>query len=150
MQDKTVAGFVAGLIGGIAMNIKDYIVVFLLNWEDELYLEWGAMMIYGRFSENLAEAIFAQLGQLFFTGILGILFSVLIIRLGTKRYLIKGFIYGISVWFTIYAISIIFQVPNLAENTFNATVSNLIGAAIYGLVTAEVFKRLSNLNLEEK
>ncbi|WP_408954709.1 hypothetical protein [Natroniella sp. ANB-PHB2] len=150
MQDKTIAGFIAGLVGGIAMNIKDYITVFLLNWEEELYFEWGAMMIYGRFPENLSEVILAQLAHLFFAGLLGGLFSVLIIRLDTKRYLIKGFIYGTAAWFIIYAISILLKVPNLMEHTFNATLSNLSGAIIYGLVTAESFKRLLNLNLEEK
>ena len=142
MHDVKVAGFIAGIIGGILMSIQDYIAVFLLQIEQELYLEWGSVMIFGRLPENLAEMAFGQLAHAFFAGFLGIAFAY-IVRNNMNRYLIRGVVFGVFSWFAIYSLSLMFRLPALTTHTFNATVSNLTGSITYGLVTAESFRRLA-------
>ena len=143
INDKITKGFIAGLTGGIVMNIVDYIIY--LNFDDELYLEWGAIVIFGRLPENILEIIIAQISQLFFAGFLGIVYIYLINKLSSKNHLFTGLIYGIMVWFVIYAISLAFRLPHLTTHSLAAILSNSLGSILYGVTLVLILQRLYSL-----
>jgi hypothetical protein len=148
MKDRVVAGFISGLAAGVAMNAVDWIS-YVLKLYDERLLDWAAVVTFGRLPNNLAEVIFAQAGQIVFSGFLGILFAFIIPKLRSGNYLIKGWIYGVVVNQSLYAFAIAFKLPDLTVHTFYATVSHLISASVYGLVLTYTFKRLikDNINI---
>ncbi|MBS4026654.1 MAG: hypothetical protein KGZ96_13450 [Clostridia bacterium] len=141
MKDRVVAGLISGLIAGVAMNVIDWIG-YILKLYDERLLDWAAVVTYGRLPNNIAEIIFAQAGQIVFSGLLGILFAYIIPKLRSENYLLKGWIYGVVMNQSLYAFAIAFKLPDLTVHTFNATVSHLISASVYGLVLTYTFKRL--------
>lgn len=84
-------GFIAGIIAGLVLNTINFISYYLFHFAKLRYLDFAAIIIYGRKPVNTFEAVFAQLGQLAFTGFLGIVFAYLITKLlNSKNYLLKG------------------------------------------------------------
>ena len=68
MKDRFTKGLIAGLIGGIAMNLIDYIFFYLFNFSKERLLDFGAETIFGHRASTLIETVIAQSGQLMFAG----------------------------------------------------------------------------------
>jgi len=142
LKDRVSAGFIGGIIAGIAMNIVDYISYYVGDRE-HLY-DWAAIVIFGKLPASFGEIIFAQISQLFFAGLLGILFSYFLLRLTSVNYLLKGWIYGLAAWFFIYALAIIFRLPDLETHSLGSVVSHFISASIYGLALGETLHRINN------
>lgn len=146
MKDRITAGFIAGFTGGIAMNIFDWIVNAFYGQKEYLY-SWASVVIYGRIPNNTWEIVFSQIGQLFFTGILGIIFAYYLLKLTSGNYLFKGWIYGIIVWFGIYALSIILRLPTLSTHSAVTVTSHFLGSSLYGLLLGEMLHQLSKREL---
>jgi hypothetical protein len=144
LKDRVTAGFIAGIVAGVAMNVIDYIS-FYINFSQELLHHWAAVMIYGRLPASIPESAFAQLGQLMFSGFLGIIFAYILLRLTSGNYLLKGWIYAVLMWFGIYALTILFRVPFLQRHTLGTVVTTFVSASIYGLILAEMLHRLQKV-----
>lgn len=144
VKDRISAGFFSGIIAGLAMNIVDW-SGYIFNFYDERLLNWASVVTLGRLPNTLGETIFAQIEQIFFTGFLGIPFAYILLKIKSGNLLMKGWIYGILANEAIYAIAILYRIPNLETHTFAATISHAISASIYGLVLAYVLNRLDKV-----
>ena len=134
LKDSMIIGFISGCIGGIAMNVVDWIG-YLVGFHDERLLDWGAVTIFGRLANNLPEAIFAQVGQILFGGLVGILYTLVILKLAAGNHPIKGWIYGFLTWFFIYSISIMYDLPHMdTHESVSIPVTHFLSASTYGLV----------------
>jgi len=140
-KDRVSAGFLAGIIAGIAMNIVDWIGSGIGLYEERL-LNWSAIALYGRLPINAIEIVFAQISQLFFSGFIGLLIASMFLRLTSENYLVKGWIFGVLAWFGLYALSSAMRLPTLETHEFNAVFSHFISASIYGIVFVLVLNRL--------
>lgn len=141
MKDRITAGFISGIVGGIAMSIVDW-VGYLLGLYEEQLLDWASASILGKLPTTTYETIWSQLGQIFFCGFLGIVFSYLLLKLTSGNYLIKGWLFGVLAWFSIYALSIAIRLPFMHVHNLPATVSHFIAASIYGLTLAQTLAYL--------
>ena len=135
IQDRLVAGFLAGVAGGIVMNTYVQIAWFL-NVTQVRYLDWAAVLLYGHRPHGVGDAIFAQIVQIVFTGILGILFAYLIPLITSRYYLFRGFIFGLSVWFLIYSFTLLYDLQGIVPLELLTAAVDFFGAGIYGLVVA--------------
>ena len=134
--------FLAGLTGGIVMNLYSFILV-ALNWTEMPFYKWAAIIILGKDDVGGTIAVvLGVIGHLIFTSLIGIGFSYLIPRLESRYLLFKGWVYAICVWFVIYGFSMLFKVQGIIPILPKTAVSNFFGASIYGLVTAFVAGRL--------
>jgi len=143
-MDRTFRGTIAGIAGGICMDVWDLISHYYFHFGSFRYLDWAAMMIYGEPPENIYETIISLITQILWGGFLGIIFAFLITKISSRGYLIKGAFYGFIVCFMIFSLPVLFQVPHLYQTGPNTQLAHVIGAIIYGLVTAAVLKRLDN------
>lgn len=141
LNDRVTRGFIAGVAGGAAMSVLN-LLSYLLGIAEILYLDWAATLIYGYRYATAAEAAVAQAGQLFFCGLAGILFAALIPWMSSRNFYFKGIVWGLAIWFSVYAITALFKVSPLIPIKVDTVLSNIIGAAFYGLVLAWVMKRL--------
>jgi hypothetical protein len=136
-----VIGFTAGVIAGLTMNILD-LVLHLLNIPKLLFLDWAAITIYGSRPDSLQEAALAFGVQLFFGGLLGIVFAYLLPLFKSRYHLFKGFVFGVTAWFVIHGLVIMFNYEGLRTISFATALTDLIGSAVFGVVVAFVFKQL--------
>lgn len=141
MRDRFTRGFIAGLAAGIVMNIFSFLS-FALNWVEVRFLDWAGMFIFGRQPEGVVEVTLSLTGQLFFTALLGVIFAYLVSITSSKNYIFKGLTFGLAVWFSTYAIAILFRVPTLTRFGVDTVTSNIVGALLYGLVLALMQKWL--------
>lgn len=142
LQDRVVRGFLAGLAGGIVMNLYSF-AQLKLNWTEMPFYKWTAIIILGKEDVGGAIAIvLGVLGHLIFTSLIGIGFSYLIPHKQSRYLLFKGWIYAISIWFIIYGLSLLFKVQGIIPILPKTAIANFFGASLYGLVTAFVSAKL--------
>lgn len=142
ITDRFTRGLLAGIIAGIITKAYD-ILAYYLNFSTFRWLDVAGIITYGRKPLSTVEAIFATLSTWFFHALLGVIFVYLIQRLfSSDNLFLKGWFYGVTCWFLIYALIIIFKVPEFSIIPLKTSVSNFIGASIWGLVLAAVLQRL--------
>lgn len=57
-----------------------------------------------------------------------------------ENHLFKSWVFGVSIWFITYAITLLFGVPELAFIPLETTISNFIGASLWGILSSFVLK----------
>ncbi len=138
LKDRFTRGFIAGAAAGILQDVIDY-VLYLLRIVELRYLDWAAIILFRHEQANgFSETSFALVAELFFSGILGIAFAYLIPRITSRNYFFKGWLYGVTVWFAIYSIMVLFQVRGLHAVDFSTAVADFITSSVYGLALAAV------------
>lgn len=144
LEDRFTRGFFAGVVGALAMSVVSYTSFYLFHFTEMRLFDYAAVIIYGHKVSVLWEAIFAQLAQFVFAGIMGVLFAYLITKLTSKNYLLKGWIFGISVWFFLFAIGTLYRLPHLFRIAPESAFTNFIASSFYGLVLAQTLHWLDN------
>jgi len=140
-NDRLAKGFIAGLAGGVAMNIIN-LISYYLNIAELRYLDWAALLIYGTKPYSAVEAVFAQMAQLIFVSVLGVILAYLMPVVTSKNYLLRGWLYGSLVWFSVYGLSYLFKMQATIPLRIDTAFSDLISASVFGLVTVEILRRL--------
>ena len=146
MDDRITTGFIVGLVGGVLMSIVNTISYYL-GITELLYLDWAAVMIFGYRATTLVENVISQGGQLFFSGLVGSIFVMLIPLIKSKNLYFKGWLFSMLVWFGSYALMSILEVTPLIPIGADTVLSNIVTASFYGLVLAYGTKRLFRNNI---
>jgi len=139
LRDRLARGLAAGLAGGVAMNVFN-LISYYLGVAELRFLDWSALVIYGVKPLSVAEAVFAQLAQLFLVGFLGVVFAYLIPMISSVNLLLRGWLYGSMIWFLLYGISMLFKLKGTIPLYLDTAASDFVCASIYGLVMAEVLR----------
>ncbi len=145
-MDRFTRGFVAGAVAAV-FEFLVALTLYYFNFTKLLWQDFASVLIYGRKPLLFWERVFAELSVWFFAGLMGIFLAYIIRSTGNSNYLFKGFVFAQAVWFTSFAITVLFDVPEFRIITFKTTISNFILAAIWGLITAEILQRLDNRSL---
>lgn len=142
IRDRFTRGMLAGIVAGIITKVYD-LLAFSFHFSTLRWFDFSGIMIYGKKPLNLWEQIFATLGVWFFHAILGVIFVLLIQRLvSSDNLFLKGWLYGVAWWFIIYAIAHLYKVPQLVLVPLKTSVSNFVGASIWGVTLAAVVRWL--------
>ncbi|KUO53409.1 MAG: hypothetical protein APF76_09210 [Desulfitibacter sp. BRH_c19] len=144
IKDRVTRGMIAGFVAGVVTKVYD-LLAFYFGISTLRWLDFAGIMMYGELPVFLSYQIFATLGTLFFHALLGIVFVILIQRLLTSNnMLLKGWFFGVSLWFIILAVFHLFKVPELNFVPLKTTVSSFVGASIWGLTMAKIVHWLDN------
>ncbi len=144
LGDRLTRGFVAGMIAAIVTNIYGFIA-YAFKLSTLRYPDWLGIIMFNHAPPfNSFQMIWAILVHLIFGGITGTIFVYLIPQVTSKNLLFKGWLFGTSVFLIIYSLDLVLQLEGLENMPIKTTLSDFIGASIYGLVLAEVTKWLTN------
>ncbi|MDW7674028.1 MAG: hypothetical protein SCK28_05770 [Bacillota bacterium] len=143
-MDRFHRGLIAGIAGGVIMNILSLYSFHILNFTDRRFLDWSSVVMFGHLPNNFIETIIALFAQLLWSGFLGIVFAYFIPLVTSRGYLIKGAFFGFITGFVLYGISILFKLPGFTVVSTNTVLSQSIGGVIWGLVTAYTLYLLDN------
>lgn len=142
IEDRFTRGFVAGIIGGIAMNVVSFISI-MLNIVKITYADWGGKMIFGQKPRHAMESLVGLLGQTFFCGILGILFAYLILVVSAKNMVFKGWVFGLTCWFLLYSLAVLANLTDISILYLDTALSDIVTTSVYGISLGLVFKWLT-------
>jgi len=144
MADRLTRGFIAGISGGIAANAFN-LFLGAAGLSTLRFIDWTGIVMYDHTPPfTLGETLFAFIGQLIFTGGLGVMFIFLIPSINSKNLLFKGWLWGVSIWFIIDGITTLFPVEGTSPTPLMTSVSNYMTASLYGLVLAPILARFEH------
>lgn len=142
LNDRLAMGLLAGLTAGVAMNVVN-LTAFYSGIGELRYLDWAAIVIYGTRPVSFAEAVFALMAQIIFVGLLGVVFAYLIRAISSRNLLLRGWLFGAAVWFSLYGITFLFNVQQTIPVRLDTALNDFVGASVFGLVLAAVLRRLA-------
>jgi uncharacterized membrane protein YagU involved in acid resistance len=99
-----------------------------------------AILLYGNKPMNAFDSILALIMHLGFSGILGVIYVYIVPLIGTQNQMLKGLIFGLSVFFIAYSITTLLKTNELTITPPYTVASNIITGSIYGLVLAKLYK----------
>lgn len=143
VEDRFIRGFISGAVAGIPAMLLNQLTYFL-NLNSLTWTDFAAIFIYGRLPTTRLEDIFGLLAVIFFTGLVGTFFVFIIVRISSRYYLFKSWIYGLTIWFSAFAITKLFTIMELTIISFNTAVSNFFSASIWGITLGFMLKWLDN------
>lgn len=141
-MDRYFRGLVAGVAGGVAMNLWSAFAVSILKLKIIRFINWAGYILYGDLPRTHFQGFYALLIQLTWVGLLGIIFAYSIPLTTSRGYLPKGAFYGVVTGLIIYAIPTFLQTPVLAEHNVQTVLSNHAGGLIWGITMAQMLRWL--------
>lgn len=138
MHNRFSKGLIAGVAGGIAMNVFNMIEFYVFHTTTMRYLDWAAVMLYGERTQSLWGNIFALITQIIFTSFLGVVFAVMVLIFEDRSYVFKGWYFGTLVWLLIYSVDFLLKLHDLAIIPVKTGISNFLGSSIFGIVLGSV------------
>jgi len=133
LQDRFTRGFLSGVIAGIPTFIFA-IIAARLNLTTQFWADFASVFIYGHKAATLLENLLAIIVTLFFTGLMGIVFAFIISIISSGNYLLKGWVFSVTVWFFAFAVVYLFNVKPLDAIPLKTAFINFLEATIWGLV----------------
>lgn len=135
-------GFIAGIAGGVISSLWGYISANILKITTLRYVDFAIILVYGKKNEDFVAIVFAQIIQLLFSATAGIIFAYLLPCFKEKYYFFKSMYFGGLIWFFVYAVTLLFKVPNLTIIPFKDALSNYFAAILYGLMLGITYQWL--------
>lgn len=140
-MDKVTKGFLAGILASIPINILNLFAYFS-NLTTMSFLNWAGIFLFGRLTNTLGEKTLGQLGQIIFSGFVGIGFTYIASYKSRANYLFKGWLFSMAIWGFVFAAAVAFRIPYLSHLPLKTVLSNLILTSIFGLLLAEILRWL--------
>ncbi len=146
MKDKFLVGFIAGVIGAIVTAIVS-VPLYMLKLNKLLLLDYANILISGKKTQSAIGYIFGTLIHWGFSGAAGVLFAYLVNHklLTNKNLWIKGWTFGLGLWFIINIITTIFNVEGLTVIPVGTAIINALASSLFGIVMALMFNWLNNM-----
>jgi len=133
MSDRFTKGFFAGIIGGIITNAFSFFEG-ALNLTTVRTMDLIGIVIFAHTPPfSIAELVFAFIGHVFISGVIGIAFAYFILLVTNQALWLKGTVFSIQIWFWVYAATTAARLPGTVPTPLNTAVSDAVNAIIFGL-----------------
>jgi hypothetical protein len=136
MDDRQLQGFLAGVAAGVVKDLLDCFSYGVLHFTSYRYLDFAAQILYGRKPSFWWDALFAQGIELFFCGLLGVLFVRAMPGATKRNALFKGWFFGVTVWLFLCSLGVIYDVPYFTKTNWQTSNSDFITSSVYGIILA--------------
>lgn len=141
MNDRLVAGGIAGMVGAAVQNLYSYLVRWL-NLTDYTYSDFATTVLTNRVYSDPIGIISGFMAYLSVGVILGVLFAYLVSSTASDFLYLKALFYGFVLWFILTGFGTIFGLPTFQNMSPISALSILFGGFIFSVVTAFTIKIL--------
>jgi hypothetical protein len=97
------------------------------------YLDFAAVLTFNHLPKWWGEVLLAEAVVLIFLGVLGIGFSMLLKGISSKNIYFKGWLYGVFMWFVIYAVITMYKLEHIYPVDTKTALCSLISALIWSI-----------------
>ena len=143
MQDRTIQGFVAGLIGSMAEMFFTLTMYYGFGLTKYRFMDFAGVISFNQIPDSFLVAVIAELIVYVFCGFLGIVFVMMLKVLSGQNIIFKGALFGGLYWFLINIFVTAFRIEGLYPTNFVTSTVHLVGGLIYGATTAYAYTYLA-------
>lgn len=141
-EDKLINGIKAGLIGCVVKDILTALLeIFKLK---PTYWDYGEYLVFQNINISMETLIAGIFMQVLFGVILAVAYTHLKHLIQTNHPLLRGFIFGIMIWFTSRILITMGHITALIPETDLIIPINALIAGLYGLTVALVLEKVEN------
>ncbi len=133
MRDTFVRGYMAGVIGGIAMTIINQIL-FSLGFASSRFFDISAMIYLGYVPNTIGEQFISEVIHLGHAALIGISFAYIFPLIGRDYFVFKGATFGAFIWSIVFGIGSLLKVPLFFNLSWISVASYLFISATWGAV----------------
>lgn len=134
-KDRFLFGCFSGIAGGIIALVTMGIPAKLLGLTDKLVYDYGMIIILGKPKYEFLDYVVGLLAHLSVSGISGTLFAFFIYLTSPRCLFIKGFFFGVGIWFFLSSIGTLYKVPMIMEKTAQGALVTFVTSGYWGLIT---------------
>lgn len=143
MEDRFTRGFVAGIIGGIVTNAWS-IFAGAMGMTTLRTVDLMGLILYAYSPPfGLGEIAFALVGHLLVSAALGVGFAYFVPRVTSRNIFLKGWIFSVTIWFTIFALTTFFKVSGTVPTPLKTILTTFVSTTIFGLTLAIALRKLT-------
>ncbi|NLI93061.1 MAG: hypothetical protein GX434_12995 [Peptococcaceae bacterium] len=144
-MDRTTCGYLAGISGGIVMNIWNLFDYYVLHISQIRFLDWAIVLLTLAKPENVFVTVLGLIIQIIvWDGFLGIIFAHLIVPITSQGVVYKSTFYGVLLWFIFKVIVNLYKVPVLSGmQPFPGGISNLLAIILWGIILGIVLNKFN-------
>ena len=136
LKDRFARSFVAGTFASLILLALNLFSYYILHFSNRRYINYSALMIFGREFNNLTEMIISIITQICFSTSLIIIFSYLILKEKRKNYFLRGLSVGFASWFAISSLSYIIGIHKILPINIGSAISFMVTSLIWGIFSA--------------
>ena len=141
MTDRFTNGFLTGFLSAFVPFVFNF-GSRALGFSTLVWSDFMGLFILGRRPENTLELIYTICLQFRFLSILGSLFPLILTLISSKRYIFKGALYGITIWFILFSLPNLLQISGLGRIPLKTAISNFLGALLWGIALSFILKKI--------
>lgn len=149
MKDRFTIGFLSGIIAGIPTHLFNwggyYLQITTLRWVDIM-----GILVYGKKPDTLGETLLGVVWVYFFLGVLGIVFAFIMTKVSSKNYILKALVFSIFISLVVHVVPQLFKIPELLHIPAKTSLSNFMGATLWGLSLGYALNWFSNRRIKTK
>ncbi|MDR3602066.1 MAG: hypothetical protein P4L49_16530 [Desulfosporosinus sp.] len=136
LKDRFARTFLAGTIASIILYALNLFSYYILHFSNRRFINYSALMIFGREFNSLTEIIISSIAQIGFSSGLIIILSHLIFKEKAENYILKGLFIGFGSWFGIMSICYIIGIHKILVITKASATSFMTTSLIWGIIDA--------------
>ena len=143
MQDRFTRGVFAGLIAGVP-TMTFNLSMFYLGLSSVRWADFMGILTFGRMPVGVGEIVFTVIAVYIFVAFSGAVYAYALLLVSSANYWLKGWMFALAIWFTSFAIALLFRIPRLSDASLNDVLFNFFGASIWGLTLGFSLNWLDN------
>lgn len=133
LDDKSIFGAAIGLAAGVVKDLLNLALLWLRLIDSHYFHYAAGMLVKKRELHSVAGLIAGGLADFTLSMILGIVFVFLLAATGKRHAAVKGLIFGVAVWFSIYGGLTAFGVTCFQETPAAHDLVQFAVHAVFGL-----------------
>lgn len=143
MKDRFYNGFKSGALAGVV----SFVFLFgtrALELNTLVWTDFIGLFMLGRIPDTTPEMAFIIITQFALLGIIGAIFSLITPFILSKRLILKGALFGLTIWYITFSMPYLLQLPQLTEVPLKTAISNATGASLWGATLAYVLGKVDS------
>lgn len=134
-MDRFVRGFIIGVVATIIKDVLNLFSYSVLHFAKNTYAQFMGIILLGYVPRTTTEIVYAELMDIAFNGLIGVVFIYYAYRTHNKKNLwLKGIFFGEGLYIGIYSIGTFFGLPILSHVPIETAISNFITSGIDGFL----------------
>lgn len=135
-HERFARSLVAGVFASIILLSLNLFSHYVLHISKRRFINYSALIIFGRKFNNLAEAIFSSIAQIGFATGLIVILSYIILKEKRKNHILRGLFLGVGSWFAIMAFAYMKGIHKELPVDIGSGVSFMVTSGIWGIMGA--------------